>query len=92
MTLKIEGFNDAVPNTGWTTLSSNSEKRCLFIQARSNIFLRVATDTTNNLVILGEITGSVVDIGVIAPVNIEVQAITGTAAVSMYSLDPGERR
>ena len=54
--------------------------------------MRVSTDTANNLVILGEITGTVVDLGVIAPVDIEVQAITGTAAVSMYSLDPGERR
>jgi hypothetical protein len=44
------------------------------------------------MVVLGETTGSTVDLGVQPPNEIQVAAISGTAEVSMWSLHPGERR
>lgn len=93
MSVVIEGYNDAVgASPNWVTLSTNTGNRVVFIQARSNVFVRKASDPTNTMVVLGETSGSVVDLGINPPNDIQVQAISGTAIVSMYSLDPGERR
>jgi len=89
MAVVLEGTNAAVSTT-YTTLSASTDKRACFIQARNNIFLRVSGGT--NMVILGDAAGLHWDLGCNAPNTIEVAAITGTASVTLWSLDPGERR
>lgn len=89
MAVVLEGTNTGV-TTAYTTLSASTAKRACFIQARNNIFLRVSGGT--NMVILGDAAGLHWDLGCNAPNTIEVAAITGTASVTLWSLDPGERR
>jgi len=89
MAVVLEGTNAAVSTT-YTTLSASGAKRACFIQAANNIFLRVSGGTS--MVILGDSTGLHWDLGCNAPNSIEVAAISGTASVTLWSLDPGERR
>jgi len=90
MAVVLEGYNNAV-STSYVTLSSSTTLRSIVIQCRNNVFVRT-TKSATFMVVLGETTGSTVDLGVQAPNEIQVAAITGTAEVSMWSLDPGERR
>lgn len=90
MALRIEG-QATVADGVYQTLSSNTDERQCFIQARSNAFVRVV-GTANVIVILGETTGSCVDLGVQAPNRLEFAGVGGTSIISMWSLDPGERR
>ena len=90
MAVVLEGYNNAV-STSYTTLSSSGTPRSIVIQCRNNVFVRT-TKSATFMVVLGETTGSTVDLGVQPPNEIQVASITGTAEVSMWSLDPGERR
>ena len=90
MPLRIEG-QATLADGVYQTLSSNTDARQCFVQARSNAFVRVV-GTANVMVILGEIQGAFVDLGVQAPNSIEFAGVGGTSIISMWSLDPGERR
>ena len=90
MAVLLEGYNTSVGTT-YTTLSTRNVPRVVFIQARSNIFVRVNGKATA-MVVLGDTSGAHWDLGVNPPNTIEVAAISGSAEISMWSLDPGERR
>jgi hypothetical protein len=90
MALQLEGLA-TVANGVYQTLSSTSTPRQCFIQARSNTFVR-RVGTTDLMVVLGETTGSAVDLGVQAPNSLEFAGVGATSIVSMWSLDVGERR
>ena len=90
MSVVLEGYNAAVSTT-YTTISSSTTPRSIVIQCRNNVFVRT-TKSATFMVVLGETTGSTVDLGVQPPNEIQVASISGTAEVSMWSLDPGERR
>lgn len=90
MAFRIEG-QATVANGVYQTLSSNTDERQCFVQARSNAFVRIV-GTTDVIVILGETTGSCVDLGVQAPNRLEFAGVGGTSIISMWTLDPGERR
>ena len=90
MAVVLEGYNAAV-STSYTTLSSSTTPRSIVIQCRNNVFVKT-TKAATFMVVLGETTGSTVDLGVQPPNEIQVAAISGTAEVSMWSLHPEERR
>jgi hypothetical protein len=90
MAVVLEGYNASV-STSYTTLSSSTTPRSIVIQCRNNVFVKT-TKSATFMVVLGETTGSTVDLGVQPPNEIQVAAISGTAEVSMWSLHPGERR
>lgn len=90
MSVVLEGYNAAVSTT-YTTISSSTTPRSIVIQCRNNVFVKT-TKSATFMVVLGETTGSTVDLGVQPPNEIQVASISGTAEVSMWSLDPGERR
>ena len=90
MAVVLEGYNASV-STSYTTISSSTTPRSIVIQCRNNVFVKT-TKSATFMVVLGETTGSTVDLGVQPASEIQIAAITGTAEVSMWSLDPGERR
>lgn len=89
MAIVLEGVNTSI-GTGFVTLSSSTRPRSIFIQARNNIWLRVSGGTQT--LVLGDTSGLHVDLGCNAPNTIEVAGLSAGASVSMWSLDPGERR
>lgn len=90
MAFQIEG-QATLANGTYQTLSSTATPRQCFIQARSNTFVR-RVGGADSIIVLGETTGSAVDLGVQAPNSLEFAGVAGTSIVSMWSLDPGERR
>jgi hypothetical protein len=90
MAFQIEG-QATVANATYQALSTNSTPRQCFIQARSNTFVR-RVGSTDAMIVLGETTGSAVDLGVQAPNALEFAGSGGASIVSMWSLAPGERR
>jgi hypothetical protein len=90
MAFQIEG-QATVPNGTYQTLSTTATPRQCFIQARSNTFVR-RVGSADVMIVLGETTGSAVDLGVQAPNSLEFAGVSSTSIVSMWSLDIGERR
>jgi hypothetical protein len=90
MAFQIEG-QATVANGTYETLSTTETPRQCFVQARANTFVRRVGGSTS-MILLGETTGSAVDLGVQAPNSLEFAGSSGTSIVSMWSLDVGERR